>query len=57
MVYTVLTRPKIRPKHVSAVTHRHVKNHLFMTHLAAGFAAKGLLNLMTSGTVATGLAH
>ncbi len=50
-------RPKIRPKHVSAVTQRHVKNHLFMTQLAAGFAAKGLLNLMTSSPVATGLAH
>ncbi len=35
----------------------HVKNHLFMTQLAAGFAAKGLLNLMTSSPVATGLAH
>ncbi len=44
------------PKHVSAVTQRHVKNHLFMTQLAAGFAAKDLLNLMTSSPVATGLA-
>ncbi len=33
------------------------KNHLFMTQLAAGFASKGLLNLMTSSPVATGLAH
>ncbi len=30
--------------------------NLFMTQLAASFAAKGLLNLMTSGPVATGLA-
>ncbi len=30
---------------------------LFMTQLAANFAAKGLLNLMTSSPVATGLAH
>ncbi len=57
LVYTVLMRPKIRQKHVSAVTQRHVKNHLFMTQLAAGFAAKGLLNLMTSSPVATGLVH
>ncbi len=28
-----------------------------MTQLAAGFAAKGLLYLMTSSPVATGLAH
>ncbi len=28
-----------------------------MTQLAADFAAKGLLNLMTSSPVATGLAH
>ncbi len=33
------------------------KNHFFMTQLAADFAAKGLLNLMTSSPVATGLAH
>ncbi len=33
------------------------KNNLFMTQLAASFAAKGLLNLMTSSPVATGLAH
>ncbi len=57
LVYTVLMRPKIRPKHVPAVTQHHVKNYLFMTQLAAGFAAKGLLNLMTSSPVATGLAH
>ncbi len=57
LVYTVLMRPKIGPKHMSAVNQRHVKNHLFMTQLAAGFAAKGLLNLMTSSPVATGLAH
>ncbi len=31
--------------------------HVFMTLLAAGFAAKGLLILLTSGSVATGLAH
>ncbi len=30
LVYTVLMRPKIRPKHVSAVTQRHVKNNLFI---------------------------
>ncbi len=47
LVYTVLMRPKIRPKHVSAVNQRHDKKHLFMTQLAAGFAAKGLLNLLT----------
>ncbi len=29
LVCTVLMRPKIRPKHVSAVTQGHVKNHLF----------------------------
>ncbi len=29
----------------------------FMTQLAAGFAAKGLLILMMSSPVATGLAH
>ncbi len=46
-----------RPKHVSAVTKRHVKSHLFMTQLAAGFAAIGRLNFMTSSPVATGLAH
>ncbi len=40
-----------------AVTQRHVKNHLFMTQLAADFAAKGQLNLMTSSQEATGLAH
>ncbi len=40
-----------------AVTLRHVKTPLFMTQLAADFAAKGLLNLMTSSPVATGLAH
>ncbi len=57
LVYTVLIRPKIRPTHVSAVTQRHVKNHLFMTNLATGFAAKGLLNLLTSSPLATGLAH
>ncbi len=28
-----------------------------MTQLVADFAAKGLLNLMTSSPVATGLAH
>ncbi len=33
------------------------KTHLFMTQLAVDFAAKGLLNLMTSSPVATGLAH
>ncbi len=33
------------------------KNHLFIAKLAAGFAAKGLLNLITSSPVATGLAH
>ncbi len=32
------------------------KNHFFMTQLADGFAAKGLFILMTSGSVATGLA-
>ncbi len=57
LVYTVLMRPKIRPKHVSAVTQRHVNPPLFMTQLAADFAAKGLLNLMTSSPVATGLAQ
>ncbi len=46
-----------RPKHVYAITQRHVKTPLFMTQLAAGLAAKGLLNLMTSSPVATGLAH
>ncbi len=57
LVYTVLMSPKIRTKHVSVVTQRHVKNHLLMTQLAVGFAAKGLLNLKTSSPVATGLAH
>ncbi len=33
------------------------KNYLFITQLASGFAAKLLLNLMTSSPVATGLAH
>ncbi len=33
------------------------KNHLLITQLAVGFAAKGLLNLLTSSPVATGLAH
>ncbi len=47
----------MRPKHVSTVTQGDTKNHLVMTQLAAGFAAKGLLNLMTSGPVATGLFH
>ncbi len=42
---------------MSAVSQRHVKTSLFMTQLAADFAAKGLLNLMTSSPVATGLAH
>ncbi len=42
LVYAVLMRPKIRPKYMSAVSQRHVKNLLFMTQLAA---------------VATGLAH
>ncbi len=46
LVYTVLMRPKIWPKHVSAVKQRDMNNHLVMTQLAAGFAAKGLLNLM-----------
>ncbi len=32
-------------------------NYIFMTQLAADFAVKGLLNLMTSSTVATGLVH
>ncbi len=40
----------------NSITKRHVKSHLFMTQLAAGFAAKGLLNLITSSPVATGLA-
>ncbi len=44
-------------RHMSAVSQRHVKNLLFMTQLAANFAAKGQLNLMTSSPVATGLAH
>ncbi len=33
------------------------KTPFFMTQLAAVFAAGGLLNLMTSSPVATGLAH
>ncbi len=33
LVYTVLMRPKIRPKQVSAVTQRHVKNHFFITKI------------------------
>ncbi len=33
------------------------KKPLFMTQLAADFAAKGLLNFMTSSPVAPGLAH
>ncbi len=42
---------------MSAVSQRQVKKaSLFMTQLAADFAAKALLNLMTSSTVATGLA-
>ncbi len=31
--------------------------YLFMTQLAADFAVKGLLNLIMSSPVATGLAH
>ncbi len=31
LVYTVLMRLKSRPKHVTAVTQRHDKNHLFIT--------------------------
>ncbi len=50
-------RPKIRPKHMPAVSQRHVKTPLFMTQLAADFAAKGLLILMMSSSVATGVAH
>ncbi len=58
VVYAVLMRLKIRPKRMSAVSQRHVKKtSLFMTQLAADFAAKGLFNLMTSSPVATGLAH
>ncbi len=33
------------------------KKYIFMTQLAADFAAKGLLNLMKSSPVATGLDH
>ncbi len=33
------------------------KNYICMTQLTADFSAKGLLNLMTSSPVATGLAH
>ncbi len=40
-----------------AVTWRHVKTPRFMAQLAADFAAKGLLNLMTRSPVVTGLAH
>ncbi len=36
---------------------RAMQNYFVMTQLAADFAAKGLLNLMTSSPVATGLAH
>ncbi len=57
LVYTVPMRPKIRPKDVPAVTQCHVKIHLFVSQLAASFAATDLLNLMTSSPVATGLAH
>ncbi len=58
LVYAVLMRLKIWPKHMSAVSQRHVKKaSFFMTQLAADFAAKGLLNIMTSRPVATGLAH
>ncbi len=38
LVYTVLMRPKNRPKHVSAVIQRHVKNH-FHPLLAEGRAS------------------
>ncbi len=30
LVYAALMRPKIRPKHMSAVSQRHVKNLLFI---------------------------
>ncbi len=33
------------------------RDNTFMTQLAADFAAKGLLNLMTISPEATGLAH
>ncbi len=36
---------------------QHHEKTPVMTQLAAGFAAKGLLILMTSSPVATGLAH
>ncbi len=34
-----------------------MQKHFFMTLLAAGFVAKGEIILMTSSSVATGLAH
>ncbi len=47
-----------KPTSEANVKKRHVKKtSLFMTQLAADFAAKGLLNLMASSPVATGLAH
>ncbi len=44
------------PKRASALNKRHVKT-LSMTQLAVDSATKGLLILMTSSSVATGLAH
>ncbi len=43
LVYTVLMRPKIRPKHVSAVTQRHVKNRL--CNRAQGYVPLSLIHI------------
>ncbi len=51
-IYSVLIRPKGRPKRVSAPC-----RNFFMTQLPASFAVKGLLISMTRSFVATGLAH
>ncbi len=51
LVYTVLMRPKIRPKNVAAVIQRHVKNH-FQSYVYIFPLFKGLCNqtvLMSTG--------
>ncbi len=57
LVYSVRMNSKIWPKHVSVLNKRHVKTPCFITQLAANFAAKSILILMTSISVAKDLAH
>ncbi len=54
VIYSVLMMPKTRPKRESALNWRHVKT---LFHDPVGFAVKGLLILVASSSVATGLAH